>query len=85
VPFYVCSLAIFYYFPYIIFKSANSDMMSLMDIVNNGTSKDVDKIANNYFNYKINSKLKMQFIVWFNLFIKVRKSLSVLLCYFKIP
>jgi len=71
VPFYVCSLAILYYFPYLVFKLGNADMISLVDTVRAGHLRDVDKIANNYFNYKINSKLKMKLIVWFNIFVKV--------------
>ena len=74
VPFYVCSLAILYFFPYLIFKLGNSDMISLVDTVRAGMLKDVDKISNNYFNYKINSKLKMKLIIWFNIFVKVNKS-----------
>ncbi|XP_066918028.1 innexin inx1-like isoform X2 [Clytia hemisphaerica] len=71
VPFYVVSLAILYYVPYLIFKSVNSDLISLVDTVETGNLRDVDKIANNYFNYRINSKVKMKIIVWVNLMIKV--------------
>ena len=71
VPFYVVSLAILYYVPYLIFKSVNSDLISLVDTVENGNLRDVDKIANNYFNYRINSKIKMKIIIWVNLMIKV--------------
>uniref|UniRef100_A0A7M6DJQ0 Innexin n=1 Tax=Clytia hemisphaerica TaxID=252671 RepID=A0A7M6DJQ0_9CNID len=71
VPFYVCSLAIFYFFPYIVFKLGNADMISLVDTVRGGVLKDVDKIANNYFNYKINSKIKMKLIIWFNIFVRL--------------
>jgi len=51
--------------------------MSLVDTVSNGSSRDVDKIANNYFNYKINSKIKMQLIVWLNLVIKVGFTINI--------
>ena len=70
-PFYVCSLAILYYTPYLVYKSVNADMRSLVDTVNNGNMRDVDKITNNYFNYKINSKVKMKLMIWVNFFIKV--------------
>ena len=70
----MCSLAILYFFPYLIFKLGNSDMISLVDTVRAGMLKDVDKISNNYFNYKNNSKLKMKLIIWFNIFVKVNKS-----------
>uniref|UniRef100_A0A7M5WUJ7 Innexin n=2 Tax=Clytia hemisphaerica TaxID=252671 RepID=A0A7M5WUJ7_9CNID len=71
IPFYVCSLAVLYFFPYLIFKFGNADLISLVDYIRTGGFKDVDKIVNNYFNYKINSKLKMRLIVWFNIFIKL--------------
>ncbi|XP_066918029.1 innexin inx2-like [Clytia hemisphaerica] len=70
-PFYVCSLAIFYFFPYMMFKAGNSDIISLVDIVKNGSLRDVDKITNNYFNYKISSRSKMKMLIWFNFFVKV--------------
>ena len=72
-PFYVCSLAILYFFPYLIFKAGNTDMITLVDTVGHASLRDVGKITNNYFNYKINSKLKMKSIVYFNLFVKVRR------------
>jgi len=75
VPFFVCSLAILYFMPYLLFKAGNSDLISLVDSIKNGSLKDVDKIANNYFNYKINSKLKMRLIIGFNFVVKVCKSL----------
>ena len=78
-PFYVCSLAIFYFSPYLLFKLGNTDMMSLVDSVQNGTMKDVDKIANNFFNYKVNSKAKMKLIIWFNLAVKVSKTVNSLI------
>ncbi|XP_066918048.1 uncharacterized protein [Clytia hemisphaerica] len=70
-PFFVCSMAILYFFPYLVFKAGNSDMISLVEIVASGSMKDMDKVVNNYFNYKINSKVKMRLIVWFNFFVKV--------------
>ncbi|XP_066918022.1 innexin inx3-like [Clytia hemisphaerica] len=69
-PFFVCSMAILYFFPYLIFRAGNSDIISLVDLVLTGNMKDVDKLVNNYFNYKINSKLKMRIIIWFNLVLK---------------
>ena len=71
-PFYVFSLAVLYYLPYVIYKAVNTDMIALVDCVDGGVhNKDVEKIANNYFNYQINSKLKMRIIVWLNIAIKV--------------
>jgi len=72
-------MAVLYFFPYLIFKLGNSDMISLVDTIRSGGYKDVDKIASNYFNYKINSKLKMRLIVWFNIFVKVCVLVMVLL------
>ena len=71
-PFFISSLALLQYFPYLIFRIVNTDIISLKTTLKNEI--DTDAIVKNYFNYKINSKLKMKLIIWFNIFVKVNKS-----------
>ncbi|XP_066915800.1 innexin shaking-B-like [Clytia hemisphaerica] len=70
-PLYILVLAVLYYLPYVVYKAVNTDMIALVNSVDGANNKDVEKIANNYFNYQINSKLKMRIIVWANVAVKV--------------
>lgn len=56
-PFYIASLAILYYMPYILFRIVNDDLISLKGNLCNPESQanvDAEKIVENYFNYRMN-------------------------------
>ena len=58
-PFYVFSLAILYYFPYLICKEFNGDLISLVNAVKTPSTRNAEKVAEGYFNYKVNSKIEL--------------------------
>jgi len=66
--FVIACLAALYYSPYILFKLANTDFISLKD---NLANDDVDAIAKNYFNHHINSPKKQKSRIFLNLLIKL--------------
>ena len=68
--FYISSLAIFYYFPYIMFQLINTDVISLSDSLKDG-NLDAENFARNFFNYKVNTKTSMRVKVLGNHLIKV--------------
>ncbi|XP_065643173.1 innexin inx3 [Hydra vulgaris] len=68
-PFFIASLAILFYLPYVIFKITNSDLMSLKDTLNNKEVKAED-IVSAYFNVKTNSVRKMKLRVIMSVCIK---------------
>jgi len=67
-PFFIASLALLQYFPYLIFRIVNTDIVSLKTTLR--SEVDTDSIVKNYFNYKINSILKMRIRIILNVFIK---------------
>ncbi|XP_047145463.1 innexin inx3 isoform X1 [Hydra vulgaris] len=69
-PFLIASLAILYYIPYIAFRSANTDMISLRSSIK-AADIDAEKIAKHYFNIRMNSRRTMTLRVVFNILIKV--------------
>ena len=68
-PFFIASLAILFYLPYVIFKSINSDLMSLKDTLNDKEKK-ADDIVATYFNSKTNSVRRMRFRVVMSICVK---------------
>ena len=68
--FYIASLAMFYYFPYIMFQLINTDMISLSDSLKEG-NLDAENFVRNFFNYKVNTKTSMRAKVLGNHLIKV--------------
>ncbi|XP_066928522.1 innexin inx3-like [Clytia hemisphaerica] len=68
-PFFISSLALLQYFPYLIFRIVNTDIISLKTTLK--SEIDTDSIVKNYFNYKINSILKMRIRIILNVFIKM--------------
>ena len=68
-PFFISSLALLQYFPYLIFRIVNTDIISLKTTLKNEI--DTDAIVKNYFNYKINSILKMRIRIILNVLIKI--------------
>lgn len=68
-PFFIASLALMQYFPYLLFRIVNTDIISLKSSLKGDI--DTESIVKNYFNYKINSKSKMRIRIVMNIFIKV--------------
>lgn len=66
--FFVSLLAVLYYSPYLIWKVANTDIISLKGDVAAG---DAEKIVESYFNETINPSAKMRYKVLANLFVKL--------------
>ena len=65
-PFYIASLAVFYFIPYIFFRAVNSDIMSLKCYMKSSSITCPKKIAETYFNYKMNggqSKLRLKVVL----------------------
>ncbi|XP_012554059.2 uncharacterized protein LOC100202445 [Hydra vulgaris] len=67
-PFFIASLALMHYFPYLLFRIVNTDIISLKTSLKGEVS--ADSLVRNYFNYKINSKTKMRIRIFLNLVIK---------------
>jgi len=66
--FVVACLAALYYCPYVFFKMANADFISLKD---NLSKDNVDTISKNYFNLDINPPKKQRLRIFLNLIVKV--------------
>ena len=69
-PFLVAALAILFYIPYIAFRSANSDLISLKNTLK-GDDPDAEKIAKHYFDGKTNPQRNNLMRVIFNVLIKI--------------
>jgi len=69
-PFLIAALSILFYVPYIFFKTANADMISLKDTVK-GDEPNAEKMAKYYFNPKRNPRRVNMFRVIFNILIKI--------------
>lgn len=69
-PFYIAILALFYYVPYMIFKTVNTDMKSLKETLKNEDISAQD-LMDNYFSYSVNPKKRLRMRVIVNIFIKI--------------
>lgn len=69
-PFLVAALALLYFLPYIVFKTVNSDLISLKDAVK-GDDPDGEKIAEHFFNNRSNPQRNNRFRVLLNIMVKV--------------
>lgn len=69
-PFLIASLAILYYLPYVAFRTANNDLISLKNTIK-GDEPDAEKIAKHYFNHRLNPPRTMMLRVIFNILIKL--------------
>ena len=67
-PFFIASLALMHYFPYLLFRIVNTDIISLKGSLKG--EADTEAIVKNYFNYKINSISKMRIRICLNIVIK---------------
>ena len=73
-PFFLASLAILYYMPYILFRMNNVDLISLKSNLKSENLKDIDatKLIDNYFNYSMNGgKNKLRLKILLNLGLKI--------------
>ena len=68
-PFYMAALALLYYLPYILYRTCNTDIISLK-INLKSPEVDVDGIIRNYFNHGVNSIKHMRVSVFGNLLVK---------------
>lgn len=78
-PFLIAALSILFYIPYIAFRSANSDLISLKNTVK-GDDPDAEKIAKHYFDHKTNPQRNNILRVIFNILIKVLYIVANLVC-----
>jgi len=69
-PFLIAAFSILFYAPYVAFRSANSDLISLKNTVK-GEEPDAEKIAKHYFNHRTNPQRAMLLRVVFNILIKI--------------
>jgi len=81
-PFYIASLSLMYYLPYVFFRIVNTDMISLRSTLSK-EKPDGTEIVQTYFNYDINSSMKMRIRIVLNVFIKalyIATSVMAYLC-----
>ena len=69
-PFLIASLAILFYVPYIAFRTANNDLISLKNTVK-GDDPDPEQIAKHYFERRTNPQRNNMLRVVFNILIKI--------------
>merc|ERR1719354_260574 len=69
-PFYVASLALLYYLPYVVFQYVNSDLITLKNNIKT-VDVDVDAVVKNYFDHIVNPVSKMRIRLVANVFVKL--------------
>ncbi|XP_065649982.1 innexin inx2 [Hydra vulgaris] len=69
-PFYIASLGLLYYFPYIVFRFVNTDLISLRTSIK-AINVNIDDLVKNYFNYQINPPNRMRMRLFGNLGVKL--------------
>ena len=79
-PFYIAALGILYYMPYIFFRIANTDLVSLKSVMKSAVV-DPDDIVKNYFNYKVNPKTRLRIRIVLNIFVKIMYIAVNVLCF----
>jgi len=70
-PFYVATIALLYYLPYLFFRYVNTDLISLKDNIKGVEQVDIDGVVQNYFNHEINPVGKMRMRLVANVFVKL--------------
>ncbi|XP_066918503.1 innexin inx3-like [Clytia hemisphaerica] len=71
-PFYVASIAIMFYMPYILFRIINADIISLRDNLKAPSDTTAEKLVQNYFDYSMNGgKGKLRMRVGLNVCVKI--------------
>ena len=69
-PFFTASLAFFFYFPYILFKTVNFDVINLNESIKEDDIT-TEKIFNSYFDRIVNSRRSMRYKSLMNIGIKL--------------
>ena len=69
-PFLVAALSILFYAPYIAFRTANNDLISLKNTIKSD-EPEAEKIAKSYFNHRVNPQRTMYLRIVFNILIKI--------------
>ena len=69
-PFFTASLAFFFYFPYILFKTVNFDVINLKSTIKEDDVT-TEKIFYSYFDRVVNSRRRMRYISLMNIAIKL--------------
>jgi len=79
-PFMIASFAILFYIPYVAFRTANNDLISLKNTVK-GDEPDAEKIAKHYFDTRTNPQRNNMLRIVFNVLIKVLYLVANLVCF----
>jgi len=79
-PFLIATFAILFYVPYIAFRTANNDLISLKNTVK-GDEPDAEKIAKHYFDRRTNPQKNNMLRVVFNVLIKILYLVANLVCF----
>ena len=69
-PVYMGSLSMLYYLPYVAFRIANSDLISLKKELKKSPG-DLNPIIRNYFNYSVNTLIQLRLRIWWNIVVKL--------------
>ena len=69
-PFLVAALSILFYAPYIAFRTANNDLISLKNTIKSD-EPEAEKIAKSYFNHRVNPQRTMYLRLVSNILIKI--------------
>ncbi|XP_065670465.1 uncharacterized protein LOC124818066 isoform X2 [Hydra vulgaris] len=71
-PFYIGSLAVAYYLPYIVFRAINTDIINLKTLIATSRITCPKKIVETYFNYKVNGgQLELRFKTILSIIVKL--------------
>jgi len=68
-PFYVATIGLLYYLPYLFFRYVNTDLISLKDNIKGDV--DIEGVVQNYFSHEINPVGKMRMRLVANVFVKL--------------
>jgi len=79
-PFLVASFAILFYLPYIFFRTANADLISLKNNIKEGEA-DAENIAKHYFSKTTNPQRNNMLRIVFNILIKILYLVANLVCF----
>uniref|UniRef100_A0A7M5X4M6 Innexin n=1 Tax=Clytia hemisphaerica TaxID=252671 RepID=A0A7M5X4M6_9CNID len=79
-PFLVASFAILFYVPYIFFRTANADLISLKNNIKEGEA-DAENIAKHYFSKTTNPQRNNMLRIVFNILIKILYLVANLVCF----
>lgn len=69
-PFFIASLAILFYVPYVAFRTVNNDLISLKNSIK-ADDADSEKIAKHYFNSQTNPPRTNMLRIVFNILVKI--------------